>query len=97
MIAVNSSLHVIYLYQHGEGKTFTIEAQSRTKLQHLWATTVEIVDVLEETKIKNIRGNPECFNNQEHSIVAYSAIEKVVADINGLNTLLVSTKNLDKL
>lgn len=46
------SLHVIYRYDHTSGKKFNIEAQLRTKLQHIWATTVEIVDVLESTKIK---------------------------------------------
>jgi ppGpp synthetase/RelA/SpoT-type nucleotidyltranferase len=46
------SLHVIYRYDHASGKSFNIEAQLRTKLQHLWATTVEIVDILEGTKIK---------------------------------------------
>ncbi len=45
------SLHIIYQCSH-EKKTFKIEAQLRTKLQHLWATTVEIVDILEGTKIK---------------------------------------------
>lgn len=46
------SLHVIYRYDHASGKRFNIEAQLRTSLQHLWATTVEIVDILERTKIK---------------------------------------------
>ncbi|OCH68987.1 RelA/SpoT domain-containing protein [Vibrio splendidus] len=46
------SLHVIYRYDHASGKSFNIEAQLRTRLQHLWATTVEIVDILEGTKIK---------------------------------------------
>ena len=47
------SLHIIYQYEHDEsGKKFKIEAQLRTRLQHLWATTVEIVDIVERTKIK---------------------------------------------
>ncbi|MBE8168097.1 MAG: hypothetical protein HAW66_07005 [Shewanella sp.] len=46
------SLHIIYQYEHTSGKKFKVEAQLRTRLQHLWATTVEIVDIVERTKIK---------------------------------------------
>ncbi|MFH4608185.1 RelA/SpoT domain-containing protein [Vibrio alginolyticus] len=52
------SLHVIYRYDHVSGKSFNIEAQLRTRLQHLWATTVEIVDILEGTKIKTHSHSP---------------------------------------
>ena len=53
------SLHVIYRYDHASGKSFNIEAQLRTRLQHLWATTVEIVDILEGTKIKTHSHSPD--------------------------------------
>ncbi|EKO3519529.1 RelA/SpoT domain-containing protein [Vibrio fluvialis] len=53
------SLHIIYRYEHSSGKKFNIEAQLRTKLQHLWATTVEIVDILEQTKIKTHSHSPD--------------------------------------
>lgn len=48
------SLHLIYQYEYniGQNKKFNIEVQLRTRLQHLWATTVEIVDIIEQTKIK---------------------------------------------
>ena len=46
------SVHVIYRHKHVRGKSFNIEVQLRTRRQHLWATTVEIVDILEKTKIK---------------------------------------------
>lgn len=52
------SLHVIYRYKHCSGKNFNIEAQLRTRYQHLWATTVEIVDILEGTKIKTHSHSP---------------------------------------
>lgn len=51
-------LHVIYRYDHASGKSFNIEVQLRTRLQHLWATTVEIVDILEGTKIKTHSHSP---------------------------------------
>lgn len=181
------SLHIIYQYAHIAGKKFKIEAQLRTKLQHLWATTVEIVDILEGTKIKThshshdteksdkqvlweqllsimsdfiadaeniitlttaqkqcyagklreldqklkavnrlksfkmvseridaksegtrhvllvVNGNSqqvklqEIYEDHAQAIGAYNHIEKVVANIDGLNALLVSTKNLDEL
>ena len=37
-------------------KGFQIEVQLRTKLQHLWATTVEIVDIIEKETLKT---NPQ--------------------------------------
>ncbi len=46
------SLHIIYRYDHASGKSFNIEVQLRTRFQHLWATTVEIVDILENANIK---------------------------------------------
>ncbi|MDF4269318.1 RelA/SpoT domain-containing protein [Vibrio parahaemolyticus] len=53
------SLHIIYRYDHASGKSFNIEVQLRTRLQHLWATTVEIVDILEGTKIKTHSHSPD--------------------------------------
>lgn len=42
-----------------EWKGFLIEVQLRTKLQHLWATTVEIVDIVERETLKT---NPQAAN-----------------------------------
>lgn len=39
-----------------EWKGFQIEVQLRTRLQHLWATTVEIVDIIEKESLKT---NPQ--------------------------------------
>ncbi|MGR5464941.1 RelA/SpoT domain-containing protein [Photobacterium damselae] len=47
------SLHVICCYTYkGTSRRYLVEAQLRTQLQHLWATTVEIVDIIEGLKIK---------------------------------------------
>lgn len=46
------SLHIHFKYHTNQGKTFKVEAQLRTENQHAWATTVEIIDLLEHTKIK---------------------------------------------
>lgn len=41
-------------------KGFQIEVQLRTRLQHLWATTVEIVDIIEKETLKT---NPQAADN----------------------------------
>ncbi|HBV77626.1 MULTISPECIES: RelA/SpoT domain-containing protein [Vibrio] len=46
------SLHIHFKYKTKQGKPFKVEAQLRTEYQHAWATTVEIIDLLEHTKIK---------------------------------------------
>nr|WP_227981633.1 RelA/SpoT domain-containing protein [Agarivorans sp. B2Z047] len=53
------SVHIIYRYEHSSGKAFNIEAQLRTKMQHIWATTVEIIDILERTNIKTHSHSPD--------------------------------------
>lgn len=45
------SLHII-LKHINNGKKFKVEVQLRTINQHAWATAVEIIDLLEHTKIK---------------------------------------------
>lgn len=42
-------------------KGFKIEVQLRTRLQHLWATSVEIVDIIEKETLKT---NPQAANEQ---------------------------------
>lgn len=53
------SIHLIYeCFDKDDGhdwKGFKIEVQLRTKLQHLWATTVEVVDLCEG---KSLKTNP---------------------------------------
>lgn len=52
------SLHMIYQYRHANGKKFNVEVQLRTHHQHLWATAVEIIDILERTRIKTHSHSP---------------------------------------
>ena len=46
--------------QAHEWKGFQIEVQLRTRMQHLWATTVEIVDIIEKETLKT---NPQAANS----------------------------------
>lgn len=79
------SLHVIYRYDHASGKRFNIEVQLRTSLQHLWATTVEIVDILERTKIKTHSHSPNEYKNdlQIKWEELFSIMSRYIADVEG--------------
>lgn len=54
-------IHKIYKYNGEKSycKGLSVEIQLRTKLQHSWATTVEIVDILENEKLKNGQGSED--------------------------------------
>lgn len=45
-------LHSIFYYFGEDNKKYRVEAQLRTKLQHVWATAVEIIDLINQTEIK---------------------------------------------
>ncbi len=51
------SVHVIFEYTVNDS-TLKIETQMRTRAQHLWATTVEIIDLIERTTIKTLSHLP---------------------------------------
>ncbi|EDZ90390.1 RelA/SpoT domain-containing protein [Francisella tularensis] len=54
-------IHKIYKYigEKPYCKGLSVEIQLRTKLQHSWATTVEIVDIIENEKLKNGQGSED--------------------------------------
>lgn len=88
------SLHIIYQYEHSLGKKFKIEAQLRTKLQHIWATTVEIVDILEHTQIKTHSHAPDedkC-KKQIKWEKLFSIMSQHIADAEGIIDLTVRAK-----
>lgn len=47
-------LHSVFYYFDEDNKKYRVEAQLRTKLQHVWATAVEIIDLINQTEIKTI-------------------------------------------
>lgn len=57
------SLHLIYRYQSDKGKKefngLLVEVQIRSKLQHLWATAIETVDLFTSQAIKSNEGQSE--------------------------------------
>ncbi|MDC3221509.1 RelA/SpoT domain-containing protein [Gammaproteobacteria bacterium] len=54
-------IHKIYKYTGTKQycKGLAVEIQLRTKLQHSWATTVEIVDIIENEKLKSGQGSQD--------------------------------------
>ncbi len=55
------SIHLIYEFISAEDKynKLQIELQIRTKLQHLWATAVETIDIIKNQSLKSGTGDPE--------------------------------------
>lgn len=69
-------------------KNFHIEVQLRTKLQHIWATTVEIVDLCEN---KTLKTNP--FDADKDWIEYFTIMSDFLAEEDGFIHLNNETKN----
>jgi ppGpp synthetase/RelA/SpoT-type nucleotidyltranferase len=56
-------LHLVYSYKSDKGKkefnSLLVEVQIRTKLQHIWATSIETVDFFTRQAIKSNEGHPD--------------------------------------
>lgn len=72
-------------------KGFDIEVQLRTKLQHLWATTVEVVDLCEGRSLKT---NP--FESNPSWIDFFKLMSEFIADEEGFIFLSQNDKNIIK-
>lgn len=57
------SYHMVYQYQSDDNETYNknilIEIQFRTKLQHIWATAVEMMGIFTKSKLKASIGNED--------------------------------------
>ncbi|EPY4530233.1 TPA: RelA/SpoT domain-containing protein [Klebsiella pneumoniae] len=88
-------IHRIYTcYDKDEShqwKGFDIEVQLRTKLQHLWATTVEVVDLCEGRTLKT---NP--FESNSSWIDFFKLMSEFIADEEEFITLPPQAKNIIK-
>lgn len=72
-------------------KGFDIEVQLRTKLQHLWATTVEVVDLCEGKALKT---NP--FESNKSWIDFFKIMSEFIADEEGFISIPPQDKNVMK-
>ena len=50
------SVHIVGIFKNREGEDRKIEFQLRTKLQHSWATTLEIIDIFTQQNLKSDSG-----------------------------------------
>lgn len=52
-------VHIVGKFPDGKGASRNIEIQVRTRIQHYWATAVEIVDLFTGQALKSNQGDPE--------------------------------------
>ena len=71
-------IHVIFEYDTGD-KSLRIEAQLRTRAQHLWATTVEIIDLIERTQIKTLSHRPD--QEKEQNQIYWESLLRFMSEI----------------
>jgi len=74
------SIHVIYRFNSDKGKSIynglVVEIQIRSKLQHLWATAIEIVDFFTRQAIKSNEGQEEWMGFFRLVSSAFALMEK---------------------
>jgi ppGpp synthetase/RelA/SpoT-type nucleotidyltranferase len=74
------SIHLIYKYFSDKGKKeyngLLVEVQIRSKLQHLWATAIEIVDFFTRQAIKSSEGQEEWMEFFRLVSSAFAKMEK---------------------
>jgi len=74
------SIHLIYRYKSDKGKNdyngLLVEIQIRSKLQHLWATAIEIVDFFTRQAIKSNEGQKEWIDFFRLVSSAFAMMEK---------------------
>ncbi len=85
-------IHVIYKYNASkeEYKDYFIEVQLRTKIQHAWATAVEIVDTYTNQALKSNQGDADW---KKFFIYASAEFAKLEGREAGLHVDGVNTKN----
>ena len=96
------SYHMVYQFQSDKKETYNknmlIEIQFRTKLQHIWATAVEMMGIYTKSNLKSSQGDEEIlrFFTLVSSVIALQEntpicpntqdnIEKLVSEIKYLN------------
>lgn len=85
------SLHKIFTFNY-ENKNLNFEIQIRTKLQHLWSTTVEIYDLIEYKNLKS--GSFNKLKTWEG--LFFKRCSKVIENFEK-NNLVYSKKMIDKI
>lgn len=97
------SYHMVYQFQSDKKSTYNnnmlIEIQFRTKLQHIWATAVEMMGIYTKSNLKASIGNKEIlrFFVLVSSVFAKMEGTPVCPDTeDNMNTLISEIKEIDK-
>lgn len=108
------SYHMVYQFQSDKKETYNknmlIEIQFRTKLQHIWATAVEMMGIYTKSNLKSSQGDKDIlrFFTLVSSVIAirenmpvcpntYDKMEKIVEEIKYLNNKHCIISMLDTL
>lgn len=93
------SVHQIYKYQGSKEKKlkgYQIELQIRTKLQHQWATSVEIIDSIKQQSLKT-GGGDACYRDffkLSSKLIEYIELKKDISEIS--ESIISTLKKLDE-
>lgn len=97
------SYHMVYQFHSELKETYNqnmfIEVQFRTKLQHIWATAVEMMGIYTKSNLKSSQGDEDIlrFFKLVSSVFALQENMPVCPDTsNNLNELISEIKELDK-
>lgn len=99
------SYHMVYQFQSDDNETYNknilIEIQFRTKLQHIWATAVEMMGIYTKSNLKSSKGNEDIlrffvlvsslFAKQERTPICPNTIdddEIIINEIKNINNKL---------
>lgn len=97
------SLHLVYQFHSDENPDYNenmlIEIQLRTRIQHLWATTVETMDLFKNSNLKNGQGTEEdtrFFALASSFLARLEGSNIVPSTPEDTNSLLMEMKQLDE-
>lgn len=83
-------IHLTYKYngEKGEYKDYFVEVQLRSKIQHAWATAVEIVDTFTKQALKSSRGSQDWLDFFRMAGAEFAKLERrpVGANVSGTDT-----------
>ncbi len=72
------SIHLIGKFKNSEGELRSIELQIRTKVQHSWATAVEIVDLFTNQSLKSNSGKTIWKDFFKHTSDQFALLENSI-------------------
>ncbi len=85
------SYHMVYQFQSDKKETYNknmlIEIQFRTKLQHIWATAVEMMGIYTKSNLKSSQGNKDILR-------FFTLVSSVIAIQEGMNVCPNTSDNI---